>query len=340
MQNYQDLVKVFFVGILVYLFYLIINPFIGLLIVTLVFAILFYPAFEYIQKKFKLSRDLSSILTVIGSLIFLVLPFIGVLYLLVNEALVFVKNFDSAALLTQLSKFDNYTILGYTIDFENIKNTLLSSLNSFASNIAKSGGAILSTLANSFGYFVIFMTLFFYFLRDADQLSKLFSNLLPYSKSERKILLNSFKDTTKTVVVGNVSLALLSGFIAFVGFYLFGFGTPLVWGLLAIVFSFIPTLGPLILYLLGTVVLFFTSPILAPILFVTYFVVLEMIIKENFIKTRILDSKIKSHPVLVLLSIFGGVSAFGSIGILYGPLILTILFSVINFKADSKAVTE
>jgi predicted PurR-regulated permease PerM len=336
MQNYQDLIRVLFVGILLYLFYTVINPFLGLLIITIVFTILFYPLYGFLLKNRKINENIASLITVLASLLFVVLPLFGLLTLLVNEAVVFVRGFDSAALINQLSNLNNYTLFGYTIDFKIIKNLFLSSLNSFAVTIAQSGGAILTKIFNSFGYFVVFITLFFYLLRDGKDLASQLSEFLPYSKSERKVLLNSFQDTTKTVVLGNLSLALASGLIAFIGFYLFGFGTPLIWAVVAIVFSFIPTLGPIILYLLGTVALFFSSPIIDPVLFILYFIFLEIIIKDNFIKPKVLDSKIKSHPVLVLLSIFGGVSAFGSIGLLYGPLILTILFSVITFKTSPK----
>lgn len=340
MQNHQSLIRIAFIAILLYLFYMVISPFLNLLIITIVFAILFFPLYKFLHSKTKLNHDLTAFITVLASLFFVLLPLFGLLSLLVSEGLTFAKNFDSQFLLNKISFLNNYSIFGYTIEFENIKNMLLNSLNSFAVNIAQSTGTILTTIFNSFGYFVIFLTLFFYLLRDGKDLALDLFKFLPYDKNERKVLLNSFKDTTKTVVFGNVSLSLISGIIAYIGFYLFGFGTPIIWGVVAIVFSFIPTLGPIILYLLGAVFLFFNTTILTTILFIVYFVVLEMIIKENLIKPKILDSKIKSHPVLVLLSIFGGVSTFGSIGILYGPLILTVLFSLINFKSQTSTTKK
>ncbi len=63
--------------------------------------------------------------------------------------------------------------------------------------------------------------------------------------------------------------------------------------------------------------------------FLIYQVILSNLI-DNIIKPKMIESKMRIHPLLVFFSIMGGVSVFGLLGILYGPLIVTVFLSIIE----------
>ena len=322
--------------ILLYLFYLILRPFLGTLIITVVFSILTYPVFSYLHNKLKLGKTLASLTTVLATIIFVVTPLIFFLTLLVNQSLVFVSGFNPADLVVQFEKFPEFTLLGFTLDLATVQSLAFSSINDIGKFIAQNGASLLTGILNSIGLFVVFLTLYFYLLRDGKALLDQFQSVLPYSKTEKTQLIKSFSDVSKTIFMGNLLVGVTSALIAAIGFYIFGFETAIIWAALAFILAFIPTLGPIFLYLVGSVILYFTAGITISLLFIVYFIILEMFFKENYLKPKILDSKFNAHPVLVLLSLVGGVSTFGSIGLLYGPLILIFLLSLLKFKSQLK----
>jgi predicted PurR-regulated permease PerM len=334
MINFTILLKYAILAILAYLGYLILQPFLGILIITVIFTILIYPVFTYLNTKFKLSKNLSAFLTIICSLLFIVTPIGLFLSFLVNEAILFVRRLDLNQFTVRFESWESLQIFGFTIELVTIQNFILGSLNDFGRFIAQNGATFLSEFFNSIGLFIVFITLLFYMLRDGQELRSHISKLLPYSSKEKITLLNSLSEVSKTVFVGNLIIGLLSAIIATIGFYLFGFESVLIWGVIAFFLALVPTLGPIFLYLVGAITLFFTSGLITSALFMLYFVILELLFKENYFKSKFFDSKFNAHPILVLLSIVGGVSAFGSVGLLYGPIILVLFLSVLKFSQE------
>lgn len=331
MNNFQNTLKTIILLVFAYLAYVLISPFVGVIIVSIVFAIIFSPLFEYFCKKLKINSGLAAFLTVFLSSLFVILPLLSLIPLLIREALIFSHNFDLNGFLQFLQSFSNINIFGYKPDFQFEPKAILDASSAIGPFIAAKGLEITGEVSNSIGVFLIFLILYYYFLKDGAFLFKSFQGVLPYEKKEQAILIDSFKKVASTVFVGNFLAAMLSGLIAFIGFWIFGLPSPIIWALLAILLSFIPTAGPLLLYLLGIIILFFSGAGLSALGLAIYFIVLELVLRENFIKPKLLDDKLSFHPIFIFFALVGGVSAFGSLGLFYGPIILTFLASLFQF---------
>ena len=55
------------------------------------------------------------------------------------------------------------------------------------------------------------------------------------------------------------------------------------------------------------------------------------LVLENFIKPKLLDKKLKIHPFLIFLSLIGGLKEFGVIGVIIGPVALTVIIIIWDF---------
>jgi predicted PurR-regulated permease PerM len=55
------------------------------------------------------------------------------------------------------------------------------------------------------------------------------------------------------------------------------------------------------------------------------------LILENYVKPKLLDKKLKIHPFLIFLSLIGGLKEFGLIGVIIGPVALTIIIIIWDF---------
>lgn len=334
MENFPALLKTALLVLFIYLTYLILQPFIGVITVSVIFAIIFHPLFKLLQKK--LQPGLAAFLTVFLSTTLIILPLVSLIPLLIREAVIFSEHFDVNGTLQFVQNLKEINLMGYNIPLNYDPQALIDASSTVGTYIAAKSVDILAMASNSIGIFLIFIVLYYYFLKDGKQLFQSFKNVLPYHKKEQTILVDSFKKTAETVFIGNFLTALISGAMAFLGAWLFGLPSPIIWALLATILSFIPTAGALLLYLFGCIILFFSIGWANALGLALYFIVMEAVLRENFIKPKLLDDKLSFHPVFIFFALIGGVTAFGSLGLFYGPIILTFLASLYQFHTKTE----
>lgn len=334
MDNFTAILKTIILLIFIYLAYLLIQPFLGMVIVAIVFAIIFSPVHRFFQKK--LSPGLSAFLTVFLSTILIIFPLLGVIPLLAKEAVTFGQHLDVNGIWNFLQGFKEIDLFGYKFPL-NIDPSKLVDLSSMAGTyIASWSGTLVIMVSDSIGIFLMFIVLYYYFLKDGAVLFKGLQKVLPYTQKEQLILSRSFKQVAETVFMGNFLTALISGMMAYVAGLIFGLPSPLIWGLLAMILSFIPTAGAFLLYLFGAVVSFFLSGWWMSLGLMIYFILMEVLLRENFIKPKLLDDKLSFHPVFIFFALVGGVSVFGPLGLFYGPIILTFVASLYDFHVKKE----
>ena len=61
---------------------------------------------------------------------------------------------------------------------------------------------------------------------------------------------------------------------------------------------------------------------------------------DNIIKPKIISSRSKIHPVIVLIGLIGGIKMFGIVGIIIGPLILSFLLIILRIYRSTKHATK
>jgi predicted PurR-regulated permease PerM len=159
--------------------------------------------------------------------------------------------------------------------------------------------------------------------------------LLPFTAAQNKKLFEKFFNTSKTVFIGYLISALLSGIAAYIAFTIFGIPGAVIWGLLAGLLSLIPTVGTIVVYLIGTIIAGLTFGIWGIVGFIIYYAIIEAVLLQAVIRPKMVDEKISMHPVLVFFALIGGVTVFGSIGIIYGPLIVVMFVSIFDFIVGS-----
>ena len=58
---------------------------------------------------------------------------------------------------------------------------------------------------------------------------------------------------------------------------------------------------------------------------------------DNFISPRVIGHKAHLHPLVTLLSILGGISLFGYLGFLLGPILMSVFMALLDiYKMDVK----
>ena len=91
--------------------------------------------------------------------------------------------------------------------------------------------------------------------------------------------------------------------------------------------AFLPVIGASIVFIPATAILLLHGKTTAGLGFLTYNVCYSSII-EYLIKPKLIGQEMRMNSLLVFIGIIGGIKLFGILGIIYGPLIITIFLTL------------
>jgi predicted PurR-regulated permease PerM len=176
---------------------------------------------------------------------------------------------------------------------------------------------------------VLFLLILFFFLRDGPRFRLQARAISPISESQEGEILEHLNRTIKGVLQAMVVVPIVQGLVAMLGFWLFGVPSPLLWGVMVIFAAFVPVLGSPLGWVPAAVYLIVTRPDMSGWGLLLYGILLISTI-DNFVKPWLLREAAQIHPLPGFLSILGGVIAFGPMGFLVGPVILSLVLSALR----------
>ncbi|MCI5222371.1 MAG: AI-2E family transporter, partial [Candidatus Electrothrix sp. AR4] len=134
--------------------------------------------------------------------------------------------------------------------------------------------------------------------------------------------LNKFLEISGVILVGNGISGVFQGVMGGVFFSILDINSPILWAGVMAILAFLPIFGiGLVLIPTSAILLLNGSPTQAALTFIFY-VVLSFTV-EYLLKPKFVGNQVKMHTLLVFLAILGGMSIFGVLGIIYGPLVVT-----------------
>lgn len=198
--------------------------------------------------------------------------------------------------------------------------TLTNFINQISSGILKSLTSFFLDLPQiTIQLFIVFFV-FFYALRDGDLLKEFVSRISPFNKVKEKILVSQFKNITDSVVYGQIIVGLVQGGLAGLGFLIFGIDNALVLTTLAIFFSILPIVGPFIIWIPVAIFLISSGQVGTGIAYLIYNLLIVSTF-DNFLRTYFVSRRTDISPAIIFVSMIGGFTIFGILGLILGPLI-------------------
>jgi predicted PurR-regulated permease PerM len=129
---------------------------------------------------------------------------------------------------------------------------------------------------------------------------------------------------TYSVVISTGTIAVLQGALLGLAFYIFGLPGALLWGFVAAVLSFLPVVGPSLVWGPASLLMLLTQNYVAGIGILVFGLVLSNV--DNFLRPLIQRQVGRMHPLVSLIGIFIGIPIFGILGLIIGPLMLSYFF--------------
>ena len=187
--------------------------------------------------------------------------------------------------------------------------------------------SIASNLVNFLIQFFLMALTMYYLFKDGVRLKRYFFELLPVPESQLEKLADKFHEMGRAIVVGNGLSGLVQGILGGLGFYFFGLGSPFLWGTVISFMAFLPIVGASAVFIPTAVILFLHGNSGLALGFLIYNLSYSSVI-EYLIKPRLIGQGMQMNALLVFVGIIGGIKIFGILGIVYGPLIITVFLTL------------
>ena len=147
---------------------------------------------------------------------------------------------------------------------------------------------------------------------------------IPLRAKQKEELANRFSNVIYASIYGMIVTAFVQGAVGALGFWIFDVSSPILWGLVTVIVAILPFVGAALVWLTAAIFKLAAGDTFngLGLLFYGMFIISTI---DNLIRPGIIGSRAKIHPSVVLLGVLGGVELFGFLGIIIGPLILSIL---------------
>ncbi len=321
--------RYFFFGLLlatlVFTFF-IFRPFWITIILGVCFAIVLFPIYEWLERR-KLPSWFASLITVLLFFIILCGPLLGIGVLVLNQSQdvyrIVVQDGGVKPFMTSIDNTIN-RVLPPGISFD-INEKATSFVSYLSDNIAK----IFSATVSAFFSFVLMLLIIFFFLKDGARWRRAVVILSPLADKDDEKIIRRLARAVNGVIKGSLLIALIQGTMMGIGLWIFGIPNPALWGVVAAVAAMIPSIGTALVSVPAIIYLFNSGDTVSAVGFLAWATVAVGLI-DNFLSPYIVGSRINIPPLFILFSVLGGIAFLGPVGILIGPLSLSLLYALIS----------
>lgn len=182
---------------------------------------------------------------------------------------------------------------------------------------------LLNNTLSALLHFTVVLVAVFYLLVDGPRLKALVFELSPLPIDQEQLLVDTFGRVSRGILLGNGIASVAQGVLAGIAMAVAGLPSPVLWATVMSLFAFLPLVGISVVVIPATGYLFFTGSYAAALGFFAFCTAQGLVI-ENVVKTKLISQGTRMHDLVVLLSVLGGIAMFGILGLLYGPLLVTL----------------
>lgn len=317
---------------------MVLRPFWQMLFLALVLACVFYPVYRRLLPK--ASPWSASLLTcaLIALCVFLPLAFcINAASHEIPLAIQLAKKNDILGILQRAIQ-DNTLFLhakvlladfGIQLELDDISGLIAEFTKSAGVFIYNQASAWTANIMRFVAQSCILMMIVFFLLIEFQRLGAFMLRLSPLPEAQNRLLIKRFSSSAGTILVGNSLSGVIQGVCGGLFFAVTGLPSPVLWGTVMAVAAFMPIVGVGLVMLPAAFILFLNGHGWQALSTVIFYLILTFAVDYMF-KPRFVGGQAHLPPLLVLLSILGGINLFGILGIISGPLALTAFLTLVD----------
>ncbi|MCL2457992.1 MAG: AI-2E family transporter [Desulfobulbus sp.] len=306
-----------------------------------IFAAILSPAHRWLTGKIGGRDNLASILVIAGIILLVLIPLSLLIGVVVAQAISvgqsvspWVQSFirEPTAVTAYLENLPYYQqILPYRALIIEKAGQAVGNVSSFLINSLST--VTMQTVSAVFSSVIMLYVMFYFLIMGEVLLTKILYFLPLHDRDERR-LLHRFTSVTKATLKGTLIIGALQGGICGVAFALAGIQGPVFWGTVMAVISIVPVFGTAIVWVPALIILALKGELFG----VAILAVLCGAVAGNLdsvLRPRLVGKDTEMHDLFVLFGTLGGISLFGILGIIIGPIIAALFITIWEIYGQS-----
>lgn len=323
-------------SILGYLNYQIFQPFLTAIAWAVVFCVVFYPIYVFVLRYVKL-KTIASLVTLLMILLVIIGPFSYIAIAIIGEIKDFLGRTETGGaegIKAILSNERIMDIVNRIQPYIGLKGKSAEQI--IIENANKVGNVMVDRLSTGFTNilsltvnFVFMSFTIFFLLKDGPGFFQKIRSYIPFSEQQKDRLTAQVKDMIVSTIYGGVIVAIIQGILGGLAFAVLSIGSPVLWGSVMAIMSFVPLLGTSVVWAPASIILFLQGSYMKGIfLMLIGLLVISMV--DNILKPLIIGGRTKMPTVIIFFSVLGGIKFFGLLGLVLGPLVFALFLSVLE----------
>lgn len=333
--------------IILYETFVILRPFLAPIILGAVLVTVTFPIYRRIRERMHghANRAASVMLVLITFVI--LLPAILIIVLLVQEANVVVKHLQSGDAERALQRLDVSNRMPWikriAPNFDpaaiNPAHVIVPVVQKAPAWIAQHGAAVIGGIAGVvIGIGLLLLSAFFFYVEGETIVAEA-ETLSPLPAKYNRQFAENFKAVVDATFRGQVITSVTQGIFIGAGLAIAGVPGAILWGAVATVLSLLPIVGSAAVWIPAALWLYITASMgertYFGVIFLTIWGVIIVPIIEHVIRPWAMKGKMQLPAIPLLVSVLGGMEAFGFVGLVVGPLVFSLLMSIIDIYKQS-----
>jgi predicted PurR-regulated permease PerM len=325
----------------------ILHPFLTSILLGAMLVTLTFPIFRRVRDRLRGSSNAGAAVMLVGITFLIVIPAFFLTLLLVQQANALIQHFQSGEAQQILARIDLTSRLQWvrrwipTFDPASIspQRLILPVIREIPGWVARNGAALIGGLAGALvGFFLVLLSAYFFYVEGETIITEL-TYLSPLPSRYDREFTAQFKDVIDATFRGHVLTSLAQGLATTIGFVIAGVPGWLFWGAVATVTSLIPFIGAAAVWVPAAIYLYVSAAMghaaYWQSIFLTIWCLGVVSLIDNIVRPLAMKGKSQLPAIPLLFAVLGGMQAFGLVGLVVGPLVFSLLMTIIDIYKRS-----
>ena len=331
-------------AVLGYALWRIFAPFFNALSWAVFLAFLLYPVNLRFRRHLRGKERAAGVLTVLTPIVIL-LPLSALSIAFVAEVSGLIRTIQQRARELDIKSFSdlqqfpiiaraNTWLQAHTsISADQVRSWVVSATQDLLQRAAGlSGSFFLGALGSVIG-FSIMLVLLFFFLRDGDAMCERAQRLIPLDEHRKDRLFRQISGVARAIVLGTTLTALIQGVLIGIGIAIAGLPSPVVLGVVVALLAMLPMGGAAFVWVPAVGWLMYQGRWGFAIFMLVWGLMTSGL--ESVLRPVLISGRARISALAIFVGVLGGIPAFGAIGIIVGPVVLSLVLALIEFAEES-----
>lgn len=286
------------------------------------FALILDPLQKRIAARWpRLGKHAPVVLT-IGAIVLVVIPFV----LIAARVVVSAQTFLAGGVMDIVGRLQEFAARHFSglaerlnLPVESLRDNAMALAQRVGGSVAGFASGVATSLPGQVVDLLLFVLALFYFLRDGDRFARWLVRLSPFPAHDTDELFASIRATVHGAIVGQLATSAVQGGLTLIALYAFGIPGALMFGILAMLLSVLPLVGTMPVTVGAAIYLLASGRFGAAAGMVAAAAIIG--VSDNVVRPWVQSTNTRMHPLVTLLSIFGGIELLGAAGVFLGPVI-------------------